>query len=1155
MRLENERKRIENERTGLVWEGLQSRGPANRQRPRELTRPRILDAPRSGEAISAGSFRANDSVSLPPAHEPAPGPSTIPGPLTIIGPLTVLGTLTVLGHSTTPGPSTAPGPPPPGPLLSPGPPPAPAPLVHPPLPTPVPTDRRPIPSGQDIRRAWEEGRYIDLGPRRTVVKNASTQTEPTDLGTETKPLELPPRTYVSRAVQTDPAESPVQEEPEAPVVVPELSVSEPSPDPASSEDTDTQTSLNKGKALEGPEPTINANLVIKHENRAEDKAKEPEYSAVSSPLPASITLPGSPESITEAEPEVVQTHATGLDRQPVIHSSVTAFMRSTRLPAVHSRMSAAETSRRRQPGPKSSLGGTKSKGYKGISHQSRRDVPTRTDGQTKRYQDKQEKMDEMSMELLSGQTPSSFKSLETQKVIDSDTTPTSVPNHSTPVSHDDSKHDIQGGPVVGHPLTSEIPLPKTPEPQATPENRSVSNVLTTDPVCIALGTREDQSEVSLQTLAESFPSTVSAENEPFTGSQSTTACQNTERSQQALTEALIKACEQSEKETSLLKASEDGTTLAPDSTPILSNTLNHSVSKRTSIGQLPSAPGTSSIPMLQEIKDTDIALDQIIASSALRGSNESDEDIYEDSLGGHDVVANQQESLIGGPETSDEEMGDSEPAVSTLEKQTPASPMDDAQMTDVWRPNEEESMRIGDVAQDVFKFLIDSDDEDSSEDAEPEDADMQDTQSFALHATPTFTFQLPELPTIEIGLTRQEEKLAEDLVDALMKDREDSAEDTRSQDSQPLFALPQSPITLLQPLTTPPQPLFSLPQSPITPPQPPKSPERLLEDFRARVKAAEAEPQTDKDKSYAQKTTDNDIPDPVKEATAEQRATRRIAKPASRAHMNTSTAHTLPETLQQASSEDSRVDMAEMDLAAARNLLSLSATGRNDASNQAASPSGNASSREDTDAQSTNSQKANTQETNAQESSIGDNAAERPTATTLPEEPPEPNSQQPQSASASILPAESQHSLVQPTPTQTPPAQPSPLAASTAAAQQNTPTTRRSPTVAGPNNTQQQPYIPPRFQGGLAFPGGNPTLYNPAATATPAPKKTGSSTQGRSPSLKATGEGAENKKAEMDVIFGTPGSHKKKQGLQIVDIRDLPDNLKAQIREHDAKDA
>ncbi|PNP66809.1 hypothetical protein FNYG_13539 [Fusarium nygamai] len=1187
-KLENERKRIENERTGLVWEGLQLRGPANSQHIREMARLRLLAPPRSGEATLAGSFRASDPVSLPPVHEPAPVTSTvpvtstIPGPLTILGPVAVLGPVTVLEPSTAPVPSPAPA----GPL-------APAAPAPPPPPAPAPADTRPIPRGQDIKRAWEEGWYNTLGPRRTVVKDASTQTEPTDLashGMKNKPLELAPQTYASRGVQTDLVDSPIQGEPELPVVVPELPIPEPSPDPASSEDTNTQTSLDKGKAPEGPQPRINANLVTIHGSRAEGEVTEPEYSAVSSPLPATITLPDSPEPTTNAEPEPVQTHATGLDRPTAIHSSLRAFLKSTELPTIHSRLSAAGTSRRNERGPKSSMGGTKAKECKGIHQQSPKGVPTRsiTQAEDERYQDKKEKMCEMFVGLLDRQPTSSFKSLETQQAIDTTTTSASVPIHSTPISNDDSKHDTQGSPVVRHPLIPELPLTKTTEPHATPESTSVSNVLTSDPIGIASGAQGGQSEASLQAFPEPFSSVVSAENEPSTGYQSTTVYPSTERNQQPLTEALIKACENADKKTPLLKVNEDGTTLPPASTSLLSNTLSHSKSEGISIGQRPSFPGSGFIPMLRGSEDIEISLDEIIAASPLHGYNESAEDIYGDSLDGYNVVDNQQESLNGGPEApaaranpqdSDEEMGSSEPGadgdsgVGILEEQTLlASTTDDAQMTDVWRPNEEERKRIGDAAQELFSDLMDQD-EDSSEDTKPErqlstspmreianeDTAMQDMQSFAPPPDVDISFQQPEAPSTKIGMTDSEqEEFAEELIDALENGRE-----------------------------------------------------------------------TDKDKFYAQPPTDNDPPDPVKEATAEQLATRKIAKPKSRAHKNTPAVqstiesvsqrkpHTQPETLQQTPSpvnEDSGNDTAKTDLAA-RGLLALAGAegivAGNGASNQAVSPSGKESSHKNTDAQQTdahitNSQKANTNETNVQESSISDHEVIRPTATTLPEEQPEPNSQQPQSVPASILPAESQPSLVQSAPTQTPPDQQSPAAASTAAARQYTTTANTSPTVAGSSNTQQQSNIPPIIVGGLALPGGNPTLYNPTATASPAPKKSGpgpkevaefnrkeqarlkqrrqnkpppnvlrplrrpdpapstphrqqkspnSSTQGRSPSLTATDEFDENKKAEMEVTFGTQGSHKKKQGLQLIDIRDVPDHLRAQIQEHDAEDA
>lgn len=131
---------------------------------------------------------------------------------------------------------------------------------------------------------------------------------------------------------------------------------------------------------------------------------------------------------------------------------------------------------------------------------------------------------------------------------------------------------------------------------------------------------------------------------------------------------------------------------------------------------------------------------------------------------------------------------------------------------------------------------------------------------------------------------------------------------------------------------------------------------------------------------------------------------------------------------------------------------------------------------------------------------------------------------------------------------------------------------------------------------------GNPTLSNPTATATPAPKKSGpdpekvaefhrkkqaqlkkqipkkpvnifmqtkrpaavpstpnipqknpnSSTQGRSPSLTAIDEGDKNTKAGLDLLFGVPGSNKKKQGLQIIDINDIPDHQRTRIQKDDA---
>ncbi|KAF4951921.1 hypothetical protein FGADI_7143 [Fusarium gaditjirri] len=965
---ENRRKNIENERIGLVWTGLQSRGPPAHQRLRERSGLSLVAAPRPRKVTLAGSFRASDPVSPPLAREPAPIPSHAPDP---------------------PTPS--------------------------PLPAPALADARHIPSGREIKRAWEEGRYNSLWPRRTVVKDRSTQTELIDLashGIMTEPIELLPQPRVSRGVLTHLVDLPAQKEPEVPVVVPELPVSERSPDPASPEDT--QRSLDKGKALDGPKPTIDTNLVIIHEDKAEDEVKEPEYSAALSPLPAFISLPDSHKPTTDARPELMQ--------------------------------------------------------------------------------------------------------------------------------------------------------------------------------CITSGAQDNQSEASLQTFTHPFSSVVPTENEYFTASQSATVYPYTERNRQAMTAA----CENVSKETSLLNIDEDEANLPSASTPFLPNTPNHYVSEKASIGKLFSSHGTSSIPPLEEIEDMEVSLDQMITTSAYHGD------------GGFEPGAT----------------GD--PGVSTEEEQAPlASTTDDAQMVDVWRPNEEESKKIEDAAQDLFKELMDQDDEDSSEDTIPERepsmsprreivaecqqanlkaTPMQDVQSSAppaITAGLQLPIQQPEDPSVQVqpfispesrpegqGVSPREEdaKLAEMLVASF----EEDDPDTPSQDAQPL-----------------------------------PSADPLLEAFRARVKAAETEPQTDK--YYPQVPKDLDSPDPVKEATAEQRANRKIAKPMSRAHKYTPAAqptlqsvsqgqpYLQSEKLQQTPSqanEDRGVDIAEMDSAACSLLELAAATGiivGNDASNQAASPADQESIHKDTnaqetDVQNTSSQKTNTHVTNMQESSISDPEVERPKATTLPEEQPAPNSQQPQKASTSILLAQSQHSLVQSTPTETLPAQPSPAVSSTAAAQQHTPTTNNSPPIAGPSNTQQPPSICPVMHGRLLLPGGNPTLFNTTATGTSALKKSGpdpekvaelhkkkqaqlkkqrskktvcvfmqpkrpaavppasntpqmnptSSTQGRSPSLTAIDESDVNVKADLDSTFGAPGSNTKKQGLQIIDIKDIPDHQRIRIQRHDA---
>ncbi|KAJ4126209.1 hypothetical protein NW765_001991 [Fusarium oxysporum] len=102
-----------------------------------------------------------------------------------------------------------------------------------------------------------------------------------------------------------------------------------------------------------------------------------------------------------------------------------------------------------------------------------------------------------------------------------------------------------------------------------------------------------------------------------------------------------------------------------------------------------------------------------------------------------------------------------DPGVSSKEEQTPlASTIYDAQMADVWRPNEEESKRIGDAAQNLFKDLMDQDDEDSSEDTKPErELSMSpmreivtEDQQANLEDTPMQDMQSSAPPAITAGL-------------------------------------------------------------------------------------------------------------------------------------------------------------------------------------------------------------------------------------------------------------------------------------------------------------------------------------------------------------------------------------------------------------------
>ncbi|KAF4340551.1 hypothetical protein FBEOM_5491 [Fusarium beomiforme] len=154
-------------------------------------------------------------------------------------------------------------------------------------------------TGRELRDELRSRGFRYRDQRFSVYKDRSTQTEPADA---IKPAAQP---YVTRGVQTDLKESPAQKEPETPVTVPKLPVSQPGAEPASPEDK--PSSPDKGKAWDGPKPTINSNLVIVSEAEAKVKVKEPESSAAPTPVPSAIPLPDSPMPEPEVEPKPTRT--------------------------------------------------------------------------------------------------------------------------------------------------------------------------------------------------------------------------------------------------------------------------------------------------------------------------------------------------------------------------------------------------------------------------------------------------------------------------------------------------------------------------------------------------------------------------------------------------------------------------------------------------------------------------------------------------------------------------------------------------------------------------------------------------------------------------------------------------------------------------------
>ncbi|KAF9774391.1 hypothetical protein IL306_007609 [Fusarium sp. DS 682] len=914
-------------------------------------------------------------------------------------------------------------------------------------------------TGRETRDELSGGGFRYRGLKFPVYKHCSTQTDPED------PIEPASQQYVTIGVQTDLKESPAQKEPEAPAAVPKLPVPEPSPEPASPEDT--PNSPDKGKAHDGPKPTINFNLVIVSETGAADEVQESESSAAPTPVSASIPLQDSPKPEPEVKPEPVRATVTALSIPKPIESfplnpasapapaptptptpaPAPAIQTPARQGPVHLTKPIPETHKRIDRTLQSSTRHLKSKANAGKSNQTQ-GASVRKSRRTSKDEYKLGKSLEIYMtRTQEPPSPSFVKPRETPKVTDTTTMSTNVTNHSILFSHHDSEHDAR--------------------------NSSVSK----------------------------YP-----------------------------------------------------TGLEP-------------------------------------------------------GHDESGEDLYDDSQNGHSDADDQRGNLERVPELpkaktvppdNDKEMMDRSELdpVESVDMGTQqnevavVSPANDAQMADAPQLSPEQRKRIEEAALDVFRGLVDASDEESPDRSAPKSDLMEfsDEESSGRSEPKSELLEdpMPGILTEDLEYQEDEEAISTKLKAFHFDDSERNTQDTQPPSTQP-------PIT----------------QPPITQPEPTNADDPRLEAFRAKAAAAKDEPSRQDWYDTRRVPKDLDPPDLVKKATAEQLANRKIAKPISRSTKSTPTVEIFTQSVSQGESSRQRQhptqqetsqqppvqatagvtsDIAEMD-STALNIIALATSAGiavgNQAPTQAASSSAQETNHQDTDnaqeinVQRTDSQETNTQGTNKQESTFSDTEIEEQTVTAKPAESAAPSSQQPHSNSASIFSAGNQPSPIQPTTPRTLPA----------AQQQNT-TENNAAVAAGPSNTQKQPDVPRIRMGGLVLPGGN-EKFNPTVTDTPTPapkqagpdpekvaelrrkqeaqlkakkerskkpvsifipKKRNASVPSKpKPSQRNLNAPTQGENPSLESFFGPAGSSKKKTGPKIIDINDLPEEVKKQVRKHDAE--
>ncbi|KAF4443554.1 hypothetical protein F53441_11409 [Fusarium austroafricanum] len=524
-------------------------------------------------------------------------------------------------------------------------------------------------------------------------------------------------------------------------------------------------------------------------------------------------------------------------------------------------------------------------------------------------------------------------------------------------------------------------------------------------------------------------------------------------------------------------------------------------------------PGSLSYP-----RDIDDQLDDITRAS---GIDESDENIYEDSLDGHNDVEDYQQDRMEAsldlsargkaPRDSDIEMSEgseSDPPkdVDLSEEDVIASPLKDIEMSSSppWQPNEEEKERIGEASWGVFEDLM-----------EPELAEDSTTGTVTqgkqgnFGDTPIQTPIFDSRPQPSNGLSNTPNLVTQSL--SSQSSTNPSRQNPRSPFSPPL--LPTAPPAMNFVWGHPTQQLvqkneFAQPSSLSEATDYPSMAQSEEDELARWMEMAFLEDQEETTQSlrnthqgqtaqYLPAGTDPydtyeqnrelEAPDLPQVATSEQLSQRRIKKAVSRKHQNGSaqpvpererSQHQQPPATQQQTTQQkpARVpesqtnDIAEIE-ETARNLLALAASegipvGGN-VPTQRASLTQEITTQE-TNAQGLDTQGTNIRETRAQEPTSSTPVAEEKSMTGHPVTSNATSSQQPQNSLTTIQPIPAQPSPTQRTPDQS------------ITIQQQAPA-NILPTQHGFNITQPKKTDTPTQTRGLIIPTDNPVTSNPVA--------------------------------------------------------------------------